>query len=200
MCCNPGSLAQRVPTARLAPRCLPWSQYLSGRCCSSVPVTYSPVTLLPKELSFFGRQPEREIEREQFLNQPNEESLEAIAKELETELEQEKMHLLQAKKEKIQQFQEEMRQQEHEEAQKLHQQKEESLRYFPFLVHLPRFSREPLPAVCSLLVLLLAPALLRVKQMVDAQGCVPCPSSRVLEVLQLENAPLGQAQLLGAHL
>lgn len=139
------------------------------------------------------------------MNQPNEESLEPIAKELETELEQEEMHLLQAK-EKIQQFQEEMRQQEHEEAQKLHQQKEESLRYFPFLVHLPRFSREPLPAVCSLLVLLLVPALLSVKQMVDAQGCIPCPSSRVLEVrstvnvLQLGNAPLGQAQLLGAHL
>lgn len=119
-------------------------------CCSSFPVAYFPVTLLPKELSFFGRQPEKEIKRAQFLNQPNEESLEAIAKELETELEQEKMHLLQAKEEKIQQFQEEMRQQEDEEAQKLHQQKEKSLRYFPFLVHLPCFSWEPFPAVVPL--------------------------------------------------
>ncbi|NXV84534.1 CE164 protein, partial [Calonectris borealis] len=74
------------------------------------------------------RQPEKEIEDEQSLNQPSEESLEGIAKELELELEQEKVHLLQAKKEKIQQFQEEMRQQEEEEAQKLHQQKEKSLR------------------------------------------------------------------------
>ncbi|NXS41568.1 CE164 protein, partial [Balaeniceps rex] len=74
------------------------------------------------------RQPEKEIKHEQSLNQPSEESLEGIAKELELELEQEKMHLLQAKKEKIQQFQEEMRQQEEEEAQKLHQQKEKSLR------------------------------------------------------------------------
>ncbi|XP_035748383.1 centrosomal protein of 164 kDa isoform X3 [Egretta garzetta] len=74
------------------------------------------------------RQPEKEIKHEQSFSQPSEESLEAIAKELELELEQEKMHLLQAKKEKIQQFQEEMRQQEEEEAQKLHQQKEKSLR------------------------------------------------------------------------
>ncbi|NXU29125.1 CE164 protein, partial [Thalassarche chlororhynchos] len=74
------------------------------------------------------RQPEKEIKHEQSLNQPSEESLEGIAKELELEVEQEKMHLLQAKKEKIQQFQEEMRQQEEEEAQKLHQQKEKSLR------------------------------------------------------------------------
>ncbi|NXN69619.1 CE164 protein, partial [Himantopus himantopus] len=73
------------------------------------------------------RQPEKEIKHEQSLNQPSEESLEGIAKELETELEQEKMHLLQAKHEKIQQFQEEMRQQQ-EEAEKLHQQKEKSLR------------------------------------------------------------------------
>ncbi|KAF1667422.1 hypothetical protein FQA23_0011663, partial [Aptenodytes patagonicus] len=74
------------------------------------------------------RQPEKEIKHEQSLNQPSEESLEGVAKELELELEQEKMHLLQAKKEKVQQFQEEMRQQEEEEAQKLHQQKEKSLR------------------------------------------------------------------------
>ncbi|NXK07980.1 CE164 protein, partial [Herpetotheres cachinnans] len=73
------------------------------------------------------RQPEKEIECELSLNQPSEESLEGIAKELETELEQEKMHLLQVEKEKIQQFQEEMRHLE-EEAEKLHQQKEESLR------------------------------------------------------------------------
>ncbi|XP_075630474.1 centrosomal protein of 164 kDa [Balearica regulorum gibbericeps] len=71
-------------------------------------------------------QPEEEIKHEQSLNQPSEESLGGIAKEL--ELEQEKMHILQAKEEKIQQFQEEMRQQEEEEAQKLHQQKEKSLR------------------------------------------------------------------------
>uniref|UniRef100_A0A8C3GNL6 Centrosomal protein 164 n=1 Tax=Cairina moschata TaxID=8855 RepID=A0A8C3GNL6_CAIMO len=74
------------------------------------------------------RQPEKEIKQEQSLSQPSEESLEGIAKELEKEIEQEKMHLLQAKEEKIQQFQEEMRQQEEEEAQKLHQQKEKSLR------------------------------------------------------------------------
>ncbi|XP_075579496.1 centrosomal protein of 164 kDa [Pelecanus crispus] len=73
-------------------------------------------------------QPEKEIKHEQSLNQSSEEPLEGIAKELELELEQEKMHLLQAKKEKIQQFQEEIRQQEKEEAQKLHQQKEKSLR------------------------------------------------------------------------
>ncbi|NXW55646.1 CE164 protein, partial [Eurystomus gularis] len=72
------------------------------------------------------RQPEKEIQCEQSLNQPSEDSLEGVAKEL--DLEEEKMHLLQAKKEKIQQFQEEMRQQEQEEAEKLHQQKEESLR------------------------------------------------------------------------
>ncbi|XP_054658963.1 centrosomal protein of 164 kDa isoform X3 [Grus americana] len=71
-------------------------------------------------------QPEEEIKQEQSLNQPSEESLGGIAKEL--ELEQEKMHLLQAKEEKIQQLQEEMRRQEEEEAQKLHQQKEKSLR------------------------------------------------------------------------
>ncbi|NWH27403.1 CE164 protein, partial [Grus americana] len=72
------------------------------------------------------RQPEEEIKQEQSLNQPSEESLGGIAKEL--ELEQEKMHLLQAKEEKIQQLQEEMRRQEEKEAQKLHQQKEKSLR------------------------------------------------------------------------
>ncbi|NWS63983.1 CE164 protein, partial [Chunga burmeisteri] len=74
------------------------------------------------------RQPEKEIKSEESLNQPSEESLEGITKELEMELEQEKMRLLQAKKKKIQQFQEEMRQQEEEEAEKLHQQKEKSLR------------------------------------------------------------------------
>ncbi|KAM6400234.1 centrosomal protein of 164 kDa-like [Rhynochetos jubatus] len=74
------------------------------------------------------RQPEKEIKREQSSKQPGRESLEGIAKELELELEQEKMHLLQAKKEKIQQFQEEMRKQEEEETRKLHQEKEESLR------------------------------------------------------------------------
>ncbi|KAM6400235.1 uncharacterized protein O9250_010801 [Rhynochetos jubatus] len=73
-------------------------------------------------------QPEKEIKREQSSKQPGRESLEGIAKELELELEQEKMHLLQAKKEKIQQFQEEMRKQEEEETRKLHQEKEESLR------------------------------------------------------------------------
>ncbi|XP_035748382.1 centrosomal protein of 164 kDa isoform X2 [Egretta garzetta] len=83
----------------------------------------------PEELAAPRKaQPEKEIKHEQSFSQPSEESLEAIAKELELELEQEKMHLLQAKKEKIQQFQEEMRQQEEEEAQKLHQQKEKSLR------------------------------------------------------------------------
>lgn len=112
---------------------------MGGWCCSFY-VTQFSVTLLPKELSLFGRQPEKEIKREQSLNEPSEESLEGIAKELETELQQEKMHLLQAKQEKIQQFQEEMRQQQEEEAEKLHQQKEKSLRYFPFLVHLPRIS------------------------------------------------------------
>ncbi|NXW49310.1 CE164 protein, partial [Nyctiprogne leucopyga] len=74
------------------------------------------------------RQAEKEIKHEQSLKQPREESLEGVAKELETELEQEKMHLLQAKEEKIQRFREEMRQQEDEEAEKLHQQKEKSLR------------------------------------------------------------------------
>eukprot|EP00076_Gallus_gallus_P033515 XP_024999053.1 centrosomal protein of 164 kDa isoform X11 [Gallus gallus] len=73
-------------------------------------------------------QPEKEIKQEQSLTQSSEESLEGIAKELEKEVEQEKMHLLQAKKEKIQQFQEEMRLQEEEETQKLYQQKEKSLR------------------------------------------------------------------------
>lgn len=93
------------------------------------------VTLLPKELFLFGRQPEKEIE--QSLNQPNDESLEEIVKEVETEPEQEEIYLFQAKKEKIQQFQEEMRQKEEEEAEKLHQQKEKPLRYFPFLVLSP---------------------------------------------------------------
>lgn len=111
----------------------------------------SSLTLLPKELSFFGRQPEKEIKQEQSLSQPSEESLEGIAKELEKEIEQEKMHLLQAKEEKIQQFQEEMRQQEEEEAQKLHQQKEKSLRYSSFVLFLPSLSQLLLVAagLCS---------------------------------------------------
>lgn len=117
-----------------------------GGCRCSLRVTQSSVTLLPKERSLFGRQPEKEIEHEQSLNQPSEESLEGVAKELELELEQEKMHLLQAKKEKVQQFQEEMRQQEEEEAQKLHQQKEKSLRYFPLLLHLPAVSPRAFPS------------------------------------------------------
>ncbi|XP_063274072.1 centrosomal protein of 164 kDa isoform X2 [Prinia subflava] len=72
------------------------------------------------------RQPEEEIE--QSLNHPNDESLEEIVKEVETEPEQEEIHLFQAKEEKIQQFQEEMRQrEEEEEAEKLHQQKEKPL-------------------------------------------------------------------------
>ncbi|KAM4757196.1 centrosomal protein of 164 kDa isoform 3-T3 [Cyanocitta cristata] len=70
------------------------------------------------------RQPEKEIE--QSLKQPNDESLEEIVKEVETELEQEEIHLFQAKEEKIQQFQGEMRQEE-EEAEKLPQQKEKPL-------------------------------------------------------------------------
>lgn len=119
---------------------LVWSRCCLGGCGCSFRLTRFPATLLPKELSLFGRQPEKEIKHEQSFSQPSEESLEAIAKELELELEQEKMHLLQAKKEKIQQLQEEMRQQEEEEAQKLHQQKEKSLRYFPFLLCLPVIS------------------------------------------------------------
>uniref|UniRef100_A0A8C4V5D4 Centrosomal protein of 164 kDa n=1 Tax=Falco tinnunculus TaxID=100819 RepID=A0A8C4V5D4_FALTI len=99
-----------------------------GGCCCFFNVTWFSVTFLPKVLVLFGRQPEKEIECELSLNQPSEESLEEIAKELETELKQEKMHLLQAEKEKIQQFQEDVRQLEEEEAEKLHQQKEESLR------------------------------------------------------------------------
>ncbi|KAM9369962.1 centrosomal protein of 164 kDa [Phaethornis superciliosus] len=70
----------------------------------------------------------KEVEHQQSLNHPSEESLEGIAVEVENELEQEKMHLLHKKEEKIQQFQEEMRQQEEEEAEKLYQQKEKSLR------------------------------------------------------------------------
>ncbi|XP_068850624.1 centrosomal protein of 164 kDa isoform X4 [Aphelocoma coerulescens] len=71
-------------------------------------------------------QPEKEIE--QSLKQPNDESLEEIVKEVETELEQEEIHLFQAKEEKIQQFQGEMRQEkEEEEAEKLPQQKKEPL-------------------------------------------------------------------------
>ncbi|XP_027555116.1 centrosomal protein of 164 kDa isoform X4 [Neopelma chrysocephalum] len=73
------------------------------------------------------RQPEEEIKHQQSLNQPTEESLEEIVKNVETELEQEEIHLFQAKEEKIQQFQEETRQEE-EEAEKLDQQKEKSLR------------------------------------------------------------------------
>ncbi|XP_032565432.1 centrosomal protein of 164 kDa isoform X3 [Chiroxiphia lanceolata] len=72
------------------------------------------------------RQPEEEIKDQQSLNQPREESLEEIAKNVETELEQEEIHLFQAKEEKIQQFQEETRQE--EEAENLDQQKEKSLR------------------------------------------------------------------------
>ncbi|XP_048184696.1 centrosomal protein of 164 kDa isoform X5 [Corvus hawaiiensis] len=73
------------------------------------------------------RQPEKEIE--QSLKQPNDESLEEIVKEMETELEQEEIHLFQAKEEKIQQFQGEMRQKEaeEEEAEKLPQQKKKPL-------------------------------------------------------------------------
>ncbi|XP_053819391.1 centrosomal protein of 164 kDa isoform X2 [Vidua chalybeata] len=71
------------------------------------------------------RQPEKEIE--QSLNQPEDETLEEIVKEVETKLEQEEIHLFQAKEEKIQQFQEEMRQKEEEEAEKLHQHKEKLL-------------------------------------------------------------------------
>ncbi|XP_066420502.1 centrosomal protein of 164 kDa isoform X2 [Molothrus aeneus] len=71
------------------------------------------------------RQPEREME--QSVSQPHDESLEEIVKEVETELEQEEIHLFQAKEEKIQQFQEEMRQKEEEEAEKLHQQKAKPL-------------------------------------------------------------------------
>lgn len=101
-------------------------------------VLLSSLTLLPKELFLFDRQPEKEIKQEQSLTQSSEESLEGIAKELEKEVEQEKMHLLQAKKEKIQQFREEMRLQEEEETQKLYQQKEKSLRYsFAFPVSPP---------------------------------------------------------------
>ncbi|XP_017664953.1 PREDICTED: centrosomal protein of 164 kDa isoform X3 [Lepidothrix coronata] len=72
------------------------------------------------------RQPEEEIKDQQSLNQPKEESLEERTKNVETELEQEEIHLFQAKEEKIQQFQEETRQE--EEAEKLDQQKEKSLR------------------------------------------------------------------------
>ncbi|RLV93742.1 hypothetical protein DV515_00013363, partial [Chloebia gouldiae] len=71
------------------------------------------------------RQPEKEIE--QSLSQPQDESLEERVKEVETELEQEEIHLFQAKEEKIQQFQEEMRQKEEEEAEKLHQHKAKPL-------------------------------------------------------------------------
>ncbi|XP_025751555.1 centrosomal protein of 164 kDa [Manacus vitellinus] len=81
----------------------------------------------PEELSApRDTQPEEEIKDQQSLNQPREESLEEIAKNVETELEQEEIHLFQAKEEKIQQFQEETRQE--EEAEKLDQQKEKSLR------------------------------------------------------------------------
>ncbi|XP_032565430.1 centrosomal protein of 164 kDa isoform X1 [Chiroxiphia lanceolata] len=81
----------------------------------------------PEELSApRDVQPEEEIKDQQSLNQPREESLEEIAKNVETELEQEEIHLFQAKEEKIQQFQEETRQE--EEAENLDQQKEKSLR------------------------------------------------------------------------
>uniref|UniRef100_A0A8C3ERV6 Centrosomal protein of 164 kDa n=1 Tax=Corvus moneduloides TaxID=1196302 RepID=A0A8C3ERV6_CORMO len=107
---------------------------LFGGCSCSFCVALFSVTLLPKELFLFGRQPEKEIE--QSLKQPNDESLEEIVKEMETELEQEEIHLFQAKEEKIQQFQGEMKQKEaeEEEAEKLPQQKEKPLRYFPFLL------------------------------------------------------------------
>lgn len=120
-------------------------------------VTLFSVTLLPKELFLLGREPEEEIQ--QSLNQPNEESLEEIVKEVETELEQEEIHLFQAKEEKIQQFQEEMRQkEEEEEAEKLHQQKEKPLRYFPFLLHLLQaFPRWDFIAAGHRLVLLQPP-------------------------------------------
>ncbi|XP_053853036.1 centrosomal protein of 164 kDa isoform X2 [Vidua macroura] len=71
------------------------------------------------------RQPEKEIE--QSLNQPEDESLEEIVKEVETKLEQEEIHLFQAKEEKIQQFQEMRQKEEEEEAEKLHQHKEKPL-------------------------------------------------------------------------
>ncbi|XP_017664949.1 PREDICTED: centrosomal protein of 164 kDa isoform X1 [Lepidothrix coronata] len=81
----------------------------------------------PEELSApRDTQPEEEIKDQQSLNQPKEESLEERTKNVETELEQEEIHLFQAKEEKIQQFQEETRQE--EEAEKLDQQKEKSLR------------------------------------------------------------------------
>ncbi|KAF2980484.1 hypothetical protein EK904_008782 [Melospiza melodia maxima] len=80
---------------------------------------------LPKELFVFGREPEKDME--QSLSQPHDESLEEIVREVETELEQEEIHLFPAKEEKTQQFQEEMRQEEEEEAEKLHQQKAKPL-------------------------------------------------------------------------
>ncbi|KAJ7427412.1 centrosomal protein of 164 kDa [Willisornis vidua] len=66
------------------------------------------------------RQPEKEIKHQESLNQPKEESLEEITKEVETDLEQEEIHLFQAGEENIQQIQK-------EEAEKLDQQKENSL-------------------------------------------------------------------------
>ncbi|XP_064588039.1 centrosomal protein of 164 kDa isoform X4 [Zonotrichia leucophrys gambelii] len=71
------------------------------------------------------REPEKDME--QSLSQPPDESLEEIVREVETELEQEEIHLFPAKEEKTQRFQEEMRQEEEEEAEKLHQQKEKPL-------------------------------------------------------------------------
>ncbi|XP_054147518.1 centrosomal protein of 164 kDa isoform X3 [Melozone crissalis] len=71
------------------------------------------------------REPEKDME--QSLSHPHDESLEEIAREVETELEQEEIHLFPAKEEKTQQFQEEMRQEEEEEAVKLHQQKAKPL-------------------------------------------------------------------------
>ncbi|XP_074383887.1 centrosomal protein of 164 kDa isoform X3 [Zonotrichia albicollis] len=71
---------------------------------------------------------EPEKDMEQSLSQPPDESLEEIVREVETELEQEEIHLFPAKEEKTQRFQEEMRQEEEEEeAEKLHQQKEKPL-------------------------------------------------------------------------
>ncbi|XP_027737144.1 centrosomal protein of 164 kDa [Empidonax traillii] len=81
----------------------------------------------PEELSApQDAQPEKEIKHQQSLNQSREESLEEIAKNVETELEQKEIHLFQAREEKTQQSQEETRQE--EEAEKPDQQKEKSLR------------------------------------------------------------------------
>ncbi|XP_050178825.1 centrosomal protein of 164 kDa isoform X5 [Myiozetetes cayanensis] len=81
----------------------------------------------PEELSApQDAQPVKEIKHQQSLNQSREESLEEIAKNVETELKQKESHLFQAREEKTQQSQEETRQE--KEAEKLDQQKEKSLR------------------------------------------------------------------------